>query len=139
MVLELGAHCLTELKGLLMQCCLVIILTVDGGSNGFGVGYLVSLASSKLVRFMGCAPIWRKKENDWVGGVWSLELGVAGYLRLKPARWWWRERREEKENEWRFWVVSSGVCWAKMGGVMDVFVHLFGGHLVVVFCLKRRK
>ncbi|KAG5608470.1 hypothetical protein H5410_019751 [Solanum commersonii] len=39
-----------------------------------------------------------------------LELGAAGYLRLKPAHWWWRERREEAENERRFWVVSSGIC-----------------------------
>ncbi|KAG5587986.1 hypothetical protein H5410_048420 [Solanum commersonii] len=54
-----------------------MILVGDGKSDGFGVGYLVGLASSKLVRFMGCAPVWRKKENDWVGGVWSWELLVA--------------------------------------------------------------
>ncbi|KAG5596819.1 hypothetical protein H5410_038051 [Solanum commersonii] len=33
-----------------------MILAGDGGSDGFGVGYLVGLASSKLVRFMSCAP-----------------------------------------------------------------------------------
>ena len=41
----------------LQQCCFVMILVGDGGSDGFGVGYLVGLASSKLVRFMGCAPV----------------------------------------------------------------------------------
>ncbi|KAG5579228.1 hypothetical protein H5410_049855 [Solanum commersonii] len=35
----------------------VMILAGDGRSDGFGVGYLVGLASSKLVRFMGCAPV----------------------------------------------------------------------------------
>ncbi|KAH0645563.1 hypothetical protein KY290_034345 [Solanum tuberosum] len=49
----------------------------DGGFDGFGVRYLVGLASLKLVRFMGCAPVWRKKENGWVGGVWSWELLVV--------------------------------------------------------------
>ncbi|KAG5577729.1 hypothetical protein H5410_057863 [Solanum commersonii] len=68
-----------------------------------------------------------------------LELGAAGCLKLKPACWWWRERREEEENEWMFWVVSSGVCWPEKGGVMDEFVHLFGGHLAVAFCLKKKK
>ncbi|KAH0713014.1 hypothetical protein KY289_008973 [Solanum tuberosum] len=38
----------------------------DDRSDGFGI-----------VRFMGCAPVWRKKENGWVGGVWSLELLVV--------------------------------------------------------------
>uniref|UniRef100_M0ZR28 Uncharacterized protein n=1 Tax=Solanum tuberosum TaxID=4113 RepID=M0ZR28_SOLTU len=61
----------------LQQCCFVMILAGDGGFDGFGVGYLVGLASSKLVRFMGCAPVWRKKENSWVGGVWSWELLVV--------------------------------------------------------------
>ncbi|KAG5573002.1 hypothetical protein H5410_062768 [Solanum commersonii] len=41
----------------LQQCCFVMILARDGGFDGFGVGYLVGLASSKLVRFMGCAPV----------------------------------------------------------------------------------
>ncbi|KAG5604508.1 hypothetical protein H5410_026000 [Solanum commersonii] len=36
---------------------IIWILAGDGGSDGFGVGYLVGLASSKLVRFMGCAPV----------------------------------------------------------------------------------
>ncbi|KAG5597492.1 hypothetical protein H5410_038724 [Solanum commersonii] len=66
-----------------------------------------------------------------------LELGAAGCLRLKSAGWWWRERREEEKNEGRFWVVSSGVCWLEKGGVMDVFVHLFRGHLVVSFYLEK--
>ncbi|KAG5570112.1 hypothetical protein H5410_059878 [Solanum commersonii] len=61
----------------LQQCCFVMILAGDGGSDRFGVGYLVGLASSKLVHFMGCAPVWRKKENSWVGGVWSWELLVV--------------------------------------------------------------
>ncbi|KAH0714731.1 hypothetical protein KY284_007636 [Solanum tuberosum] len=69
----------------LQQCYFVMILTGDGGSDGFGVRYLVGLASSKLVRFMGCAPVWRKKENGWVGGVWSLELGAAGLFEVKAG------------------------------------------------------
>ncbi|KAH0683695.1 hypothetical protein KY290_022318 [Solanum tuberosum] len=53
------------------------VLAGDGRSDGFGVGYLVGLVSSKLVRFMGCALVWRNKENGWVGGVWSWELLVV--------------------------------------------------------------
>ncbi|KAH0632893.1 hypothetical protein KY284_035679 [Solanum tuberosum] len=30
----------------LQQCCFVMILAGDGGSDGFGVGYLLGLASS---------------------------------------------------------------------------------------------
>ncbi|KAG5595669.1 hypothetical protein H5410_036901 [Solanum commersonii] len=61
----------------LQQCCLVMILAKNGESDGFGIGYLVGLVRSKLVRFMGYAPVWRKKENSWVGGVWSWELLVV--------------------------------------------------------------
>ncbi|KAG5628271.1 hypothetical protein H5410_013489 [Solanum commersonii] len=46
-------------------------------------------------------------------------LGAAGCLRLKPARWWWSERRGEEENEWRFWVVSSGVFWPEKGARVE--------------------
>ncbi|KAH0745890.1 hypothetical protein KY285_007547 [Solanum tuberosum] len=89
----------------LQQCCFVIILTGNGGSDGFGVVYLVGLASSHSFHGL-CSSL--EEEGERLG--WRcLELGVAGCLRLKPARWWWRERREEEENEWRFWVVSSGV------------------------------
>ncbi|KAH0711636.1 hypothetical protein KY289_007595 [Solanum tuberosum] len=55
----------------LQQCCFVMILVRDGGSDGFWIEHLVGLASSNLIHFMGCAPVWRKKENGWVGGVWS--------------------------------------------------------------------
>ncbi|KAH0683676.1 hypothetical protein KY290_022300 [Solanum tuberosum] len=67
-ILGLGGH---------LVAVLCLVLAGDGGSDGCGVGYLVGLASSKLVRFMGCALVWRKKENGWVGGVWSCELLVV--------------------------------------------------------------
>ncbi|KAH0669021.1 hypothetical protein KY289_023514 [Solanum tuberosum] len=68
----------------LQQCCFVMILAGDGGSDGFGVGYLVSLASSKLVRFMGCAPCGGRSrtaglEVFGVGGCWLFEV-EAGSL-----------------------------------------------------------
>ncbi|KAK6795766.1 hypothetical protein RDI58_009221 [Solanum bulbocastanum] len=72
-----GCRFVSGLSCWLQQFCFVMILAGDGGSDGLGVGYLVGLASSKLVRFMGCAPVWRKKENGWVGGVWSWELLVV--------------------------------------------------------------
>uniref|UniRef100_M0ZR84 Calmodulin binding protein n=1 Tax=Solanum tuberosum TaxID=4113 RepID=M0ZR84_SOLTU len=75
----------------LQQCCFVVILAGDGGSDGFGVGYLVGLASSKLLRFMGCAPVWRKKENCWVGGTCLGSFG-GGVL------------PEKEENEREFWI-----------------------------------
>ncbi|KAG5607517.1 hypothetical protein H5410_029009 [Solanum commersonii] len=91
----------------LQQCCFVMILAGDGGSDGFGVGL------EEVGERLG----WR-----------CLELGAAGCMRLKPARWWWHEQREEEENEWRFWVVSSGVCWPEKGGAMDHDQQLLACH-----------
>ncbi|KAH0678670.1 hypothetical protein KY284_019755 [Solanum tuberosum] len=82
------------------QCCFVMILAGDGGSDGFGVWYLVGLASSKFVRFMGCAPVWRKKENGWVGGT-CLGSFSGGVL------------PEKEENERGFWVAGD---WPESGG-----------------------
>ncbi|KAG5582647.1 hypothetical protein H5410_053274 [Solanum commersonii] len=111
-------------------------MSLELGSDGFGVGVFGGFSELEALSLHGlCSGV--EEEGERLG--WScLELGAAGCLRLKPARWWWREWREEDENEWRFWVVSSGVCWPEKGGVMDVIVHLFGGHLVVAFCLKKK-
>ncbi|KAG5570540.1 hypothetical protein H5410_060306 [Solanum commersonii] len=111
-------------------------MSLELGSDGFGVGVFGGFSELEALSLHGlCSGV--EEEGERLG--WScLELGAACCLRLKPARWWWREWREEDENEWRFWVVSSGVCWPEKGGVMDVIVHLFGGHLVVAFCLKKK-
>ncbi|KAG5621840.1 hypothetical protein H5410_007058 [Solanum commersonii] len=77
-----------------------MILAGDGESDGFGVGYLVGLASSKLVRFMGCAPMGGRRRT---AGLEVLVWGSFGGGVLL----------EKEENERGFWVAGD---WPEFGG-----------------------